>query len=76
VTCKAVIPWLAVVAAFASAALWLWAAKVPLEPSAYAKWGGPTPEDQRLIAKQASLNGYAALATGISAFLQAVSLML
>jgi hypothetical protein len=73
---KVLVGWLAVLAALASAALWFWAARVPLDPRDFAAYGGLPPEAQRQFTKQVGLNGYAALATGISAALQAISLMM
>jgi hypothetical protein len=68
--------WLAVVAAFASAGLWFWAARVKIDAADFGGFGGATPESVAAFGKQNSLNGYAALATGVSALLQAITLTL
>lgn len=62
---------LAIVAAAVSAALWFWVAHVPLDPREFATFGELPKTDQLQLIRQVRLDGYAALATGISATLQA-----
>ena len=70
------ITFLAVITAALSAALWFWASNIKLNAADFGGWGGATPEAVKQFAKQARLNSRAAIATGISATLQAISLML
>ena len=70
--------WLAIVAGFISGALWLYAAriKVPTEiGSGYGKLVGVEAMTEGFT-KQASWNGYAAIATGAAALFQAIAMML
>jgi uncharacterized membrane protein YadS len=71
-----VINVLAVIAAFVSALFWFWAARLKLDAAEFGAYGGATPNAVNQFARQARLNGWAALATGSSAVLQAISLML
>jgi len=73
---KIVIGWLAVITAVLSAGLWFWAANIKLDAAEFGAYGGATENSVKQFARQARLNGWAALATGVSAILQAVSLML
>jgi hypothetical protein len=68
--------WLAVMAALVSAGLWFAAAMVPLQASEFATYGKLTPEAQRLFVRQVRLAGSAAIATGISALFQVMTLLL
>jgi hypothetical protein len=63
---------LAVLAALASGALWIWASTVHFNTG----WGGMSERDQEQHAKQRRLNGFAALASGLSGLLQAINLWL
>jgi hypothetical protein len=67
---------LAMTAAFASALLWFRAARLRLDAAEFGAYGGATPNSVKQFARQARLNGWAALATGFSAVLQAIGLML
>jgi hypothetical protein len=71
---KSALGWLAVLAAFASAGLWRWAANVKISTAEFGHYGGVPQEAIDLFAKQARLNSHAAI--GISAVLQAIGLLL
>ena len=73
---KTIFGWFAVVAAILSAGLWFWAANVKLDAAEFGAYGGATSNSVKQFAKQARLNSWAAMATGASAILQAVSLAL
>jgi hypothetical protein len=73
---KIVIGWLAVIAALLSAGLWFWAANIKLNAAEFGAYGGATENSVKQFARQAQLNSYAAMATGVSAILQATSLVL
>jgi hypothetical protein len=75
-TAKTIIGWLAVAAAFTSAGLWVWAANVKLSAAEFGHYGGVPERAIAQFAKQARLNSHAAIATGISAVLQAIGLLL
>ncbi|RYF78127.1 MAG: hypothetical protein EOO29_20160 [Comamonadaceae bacterium] len=63
---------LAIIAALISAGLWFWASQLPaVFPKAYLS--GPPPEIERIVIKQARLNSYAAVCTGIAVLLQAIA---
>jgi hypothetical protein len=70
------ISWLAAIAAIVSAVLWFWASLVPVSAKNIIGFGGPTEKTLHLLSLQAELNRNAAIATGISAILQAVLLAL
>jgi hypothetical protein len=71
---KIVVGWLAVIAALLSAGLWSWAANIKLDAAGFGAYGGATQNSVKQFAKQARLNSRAAIATGISGILQAISL--
>jgi hypothetical protein len=71
-----VIGWLAVIAVLLSAGLWFWAANIKLDAAEFGAYGGATQNSVKQFARQARLNSHAAMATGVSAILQAITLML
>jgi hypothetical protein len=68
--------WLTVMAALVAAGLWFAAAMVPLQAREFAAYGRLTPEAHRLFVTQIRLAGGAAVATGISALFQVITLLL
>lgn len=73
---KASLGWLAVMMALMAAALWFRAATLKLDAADLGAYGGSTAEAVAQFARQARLNSWAAAATGISALLQAIVLLL
>lgn len=73
---KIVIGGLAVIAALFSAGLWFWAANINLDAAEFGAYGGATENSVKQFARQARLNSHAAMATGVSAILQAIGLVL
>ena len=72
---KTLIPIIAVIASMTSAGLWFWSASLkPVYPAAYLS--GPPKEIVDRIHLQTRLNAWAAFATGISAALQGITLIL
>lgn len=63
----------AALAAFVSAGLWLWAARIRAVPDQ--TLNGPSPAFFRAYNRQSQLNAMAATATAVSALLQALALI-
>jgi hypothetical protein len=72
---KLFVGWMGILAAFASAILWFWAAGgVKVEAGDIGGFGGPTENTSAEFRKQAKLKAWAAVATGFSAVFQAISM--
>ena len=73
---KTIVTWLAVIAAFVAAGFWIASASVPVSARDFAGFGAPLAKAVYVMSLQIAWNRDAAIATGISALLQAIALAL